>query len=84
MTRFNIALLKWFLNCAFYLDIFKVRNTVMENFDLIYPTKKNAPLRTVQLSGKPQVIGKFSLYQCKGMSLTAALRVFCNQASKLC
>ena len=46
--------------------------------------KRNAPLRTVQLSGKSQVIGQFSLYQCKGMSVTAASHVFCNQASKLC
>ena len=46
--------------------------------------KRNAPLRTVQLSEKSQVIGKFSLYQCKGMPVTAASHVFCNQASKLC
>ena len=46
--------------------------------------KRNAPLRTVQLSGKSQVIGQFRLYQCKGMSGTAALHVFCNQPSKLC
>ena len=46
--------------------------------------KRNAPLRTVQLSGRSQVICQFSLYQCKGMSSTAASHVFCNQASKLC
>ena len=46
--------------------------------------KRNAPLRTVQLSGRSQVIGQFSLYQCKGMSGTAALHIFCNLASKLC
>ena len=46
--------------------------------------KRNAPLRTVQLSGKSQVIDQFSLYQCKGISGTAASPVFCNQASKLC
>ena len=46
--------------------------------------KRNAPLRTVQLSGKSQVIGKFSLYQCNGMSVTAVSHVFCNQASILC
>ena len=46
--------------------------------------KRNAPLRTVQLSGRSQVIGRFSLYQCKGMPGTAALHVICNQASKLC
>ena len=40
--------------------------------------KRNAPLRTVQLSGNSQVIGRFSLYQCKGMPGTAALHVFCN------
>ena len=27
------------------------------------------------------MIGQFSLYQCKGMSDTAASHVFCNQAS---
>ena len=46
--------------------------------------KRNAPLRTGQFSGKSQVIGQFSLYQCKGMSVTVASYVFCNQASKLC
>ena len=46
--------------------------------------KRNAPLRTVQLSGRSQPIGRFSLYQCKGMSGTAASHVFCNKASKLC
>ena len=48
--------------------------------------KRNAPLRTVQLSGRSQVIGQFSLYQCKGMSGTvyAASHIFCNLASKLC
>ena len=46
--------------------------------------KRNAPLITVQLSGRSLGIGQFSLYQCKGMSGTAALHVFCNQASKLC
>ena len=52
-------------------------------FDL-YPTKKrNAPLRTVQLPGRSQGIGQFSLYQCKGMSSTAASHVFCNLASKM-
>ena len=44
--------------------------------------KRNAPLRTVQLPGKSQGIGQFSLYQCKGMSSTAASHVFCNLASK--
>ena len=53
-------------------------------FTINIPNKKrNAPLRTVQLSGKSQVIGQFSLYQCKGMSVTAASHVFFNQASKL-
>ena len=46
--------------------------------------KRNAPLRTVQLPGRSQGIGQFSLYQCKGMSSTAASHVFCNLASKLC
>ena len=30
------------------------------------------------------MIGRFDFYQCKGMPGTAALHVFCNQASKLC
>ena len=46
--------------------------------------KRNAPLRTVLLSGRSQVIGQFSLYQCKGMPGTAASHILCNQASKLC
>ena len=46
--------------------------------------KRNAPLRTVQLSGKSQMIGQFNLYQCKGMSVTATSHMFCNQVSKLC
>ena len=51
----------------------------------IYQTKKrNAPLRTVQLPGRSQGIGQFSLYQCKGISYTAASHVFCNLASKMC
>ena len=29
------------------------------------------------------MIGKFSLYQCKGMSGTAAPHAFCSQASEL-
>ena len=52
---------------------------------LFIPDKKrNAPLRTVQLSGRSQVLGQFSLYQCKGMLGTAALHIFCNLALKLC
>ena len=46
--------------------------------------KRNAPLRTVQPAGIKQVIGQFSLHQCKGMSCTVASHVFCNLASKLC
>ena len=46
--------------------------------------KRNVPFRITQLSGRSQGIGQFSLYQFKGMSGTAALHVFCNQASKLC
>ena len=40
--------------------------------------KRKAPLRNVQLSGRSQVIGQFSLYQCKCMSSTTALHIFCN------
>ena len=29
--------------------------------------KRNAPLRNVPLSGRSQVIGQFSLYDCKGI-----------------
>ena len=46
--------------------------------------KRNAPLRTVQLSGRSQGIGQFGLYQFKGLPGTAASHVFCNLASKLC
>ena len=53
-------------------------------FQNIPDKKRNAPLRTVQPSGKSQVIGQFSLYPCKGISVTAASHFFCNQASKLC
>ena len=51
---------------------------------IIPDKKRNTPLRTVQLSGRSQVLGQFSLYDCKGMSGTAASHVFCNLASKLC
>ena len=62
-----------------------VHYRIHDNQSAYIPDKKrNAPLRTVQLSGKSQVIGQFSLFQCKGMSVTAASHVFCNQASKLC
>ena len=54
------------------------------DFCKIYPHKRNAPIRTVQLSGRSQGIRQYSLYQCKRMSGSAALQVFCNQASKLC
>ena len=46
--------------------------------------KRNAPGRTVQISGRSQVVGQFNFYWCKGMSGTAALHIFCNQASKMC
>ena len=52
--------------------------------DYIPDKKGNTPLRIVQLSGISQGIGQFSLYQCKGMSGTAVLHIFLNQASKLC
>ena len=55
----------------------------MHNAMQIIPDKKRkASRRTVQLSGSSQVIGKFSLLQCKGVSGSAALHIFCNQASK--
>ena len=46
--------------------------------------KRNAPSRTVQLSGRTQVISQFMLYQCKGLPGTDALHIFCKQASKMC
>ena len=46
--------------------------------------KRNAPLRNVPLSGRSQVIGQFSLYDCKGISSAASSHVFCNLALKLC
>ena len=41
-------------------------------------------ISTVLHTPRSQGIGQFNLYQFKGMSGTAALQVFCNQASKLC
>ena len=35
--------------------------------------KRNAPLRTVQLSGRSQVLGQFCLYQCEGKSVKLRL-----------
>ena len=49
---------------------------------MIYPTKKKAPHRTVQISDRSHVIDKFRLYRCKGMAGTAALHIFCNEVSK--
>ena len=51
---------------------------------LIYLTQKETNHLELFNSGRSQVIGQISLYQCKGMSGTAVLHVFCNQASKLC
>ena len=45
--------------------------------EIYIPNKKrNAPLKTVQLSGRSQVLGQFILYQCKGISGTASSHVF--------
>ena len=41
--------------------------------------KRNPPRRTLQLSGRSQGVGQFSLYQCKGMPNTAALHIFRRQ-----
>ena len=46
--------------------------------------KRNTPLKTAPLSGISQVTGQFGLYRCKGMSVTAALHIFCSQVSKMC
>ena len=67
------------------LLIYIIQMPISSKSDKYIPNKKrNAPLRTVQLLGRPQVIDQFGLYQCKGMSGTAALHIFCNLASKLC
>ena len=69
----------------FQKDTGRIAGVVLIRVPLYIPDKKrNAPLRTVQLSGRSQVIGQFSLYQYKGMSGTAVSHVFCNPASKLC
>ena len=65
-------------------DVKIVRTLNYKENPTIPNKKRNAPLKTVQLSGRSQVICQFSLYQCKGMSGTAASHVFYNQASKLC
>ena len=53
--------------------------------NLFIPDKiRNATRITDQLSGRPQAMGQFRLYRCKGMSGTAALHIVCNQASKMC
>ena len=58
-------------------DVFLTTRASAINVNEYIPDKKrNAPLRTVQLSGKSQVIDQFSLYQCKGMSVTAASHIF--------
>ena len=71
-----------------YVDDFNNRNLCLTAKLLkqgyIPDKKRNAPLRTVQLSGRSPAIGEFSLYQCKGMPGTVASHFFCNLASKLC
>ena len=66
---------------TFYVAVDNYTWTTVVN---IPDKKRNAPLRTDQLSGRSQVIGQLSLYQGKGMSCTAESHVFCNLASKLC
>ena len=46
--------------------------------------KRNAPRRTVKISGGSHVMGQFGLYRYKGILGTAALHIFCNQVSKIC
>ena len=71
-------------SCFFIKEKKKLKKIFLSKTTGNIPDKKrNAPLKTVQLSGRSQVIGQFSLYQCKGMSGTAALHIFCNQASKM-
>ena len=92
--KFNMKLYNR-VKCKIYEPEHAARVSIFSTCDAIVTTqqkchfnipdkKRNAPLRTVQLSGKSQVIGQLSLHQCKGMSVTAASHVFCNQASKLC
>ena len=59
----------------YLVDILNINDVY---FDNIPDKRRNAPLRTVQLSGKSQVIGQFSLYKCKCMSGTAELHFLCN------
>ena len=65
-------------------DIFIFPSSFLRSFRNIPYKKRNAPLRTVRLSGRSQGIGQLSFYQCKGMPGFAAFHVFGNQASKLC
>ena len=92
MPKFMIKWLsipKSMIKRQLFISYFMIKWQFMSNFMIkwlhvfIPDKKRNAPLTTVQLSGKSQVIGQFSLYQCKGMSDTAASHVFCNLASKL-
>ena len=53
------------------------------NMDKLYTRqKRNAPRRTDQLSERSQMMDKFRVYRCKGMSGTAALHIFCDKVSK--
>ena len=82
--EFRIQNCELLLTFKKYLQWYKGPILQCNSYVHIPDKKRNALLRTIQLSGISQVIGQFSLYQCKGMSGTAALHVFCNQASKLC
>ena len=63
---------------------FRGPNNLLILHQIIPDKKRNTPLRTVLLSGRSQVMGPFSLNQCKGMLGTAALHIFCNQTSTIC
>ena len=93
-STFQTNISKWikFRNCKSISlnEILLHRRSVTDPRVIVYRLmnctrqKRNAPLRTFQLSARSQVMGQFSLYQCKGMSGTVASHVFCNLASKLC
>ena len=59
-------------------------NNALISRETIRDKKANAPRGAVQLPERSQVKGQFCLDQCKGMSGSAALHIFCNQASKKC
>ena len=62
---------------CFYGEIIKVVPNIPDK-------KRNATLMTNQLSRRPHMIEGCRLYQCKHLSVTVALNIFCNEGSKMC